>query len=104
MGLPLLPPDFSDFLKLLNVHEVDYLVVGGYAVGYHGYPRATGDMDIRVPRNQRTAEKLAEVLREFGFDTPDTQPELFLRERVIVRMGPSTVSYRSIHLYRRGEL
>ncbi len=41
-----LHPDFKDFLKLLNAHEVKYLLVGGYAVGFYGYPRATADMDI----------------------------------------------------------
>jgi hypothetical protein len=41
-----LHPDFKDFLRLLNFHGVEYLVFGGYAVGYHGYPRATGDLDI----------------------------------------------------------
>lgn len=40
----LLPPDFKEFLQLLNDHQVEYLLLGGYAVGYHGYPRATGDM------------------------------------------------------------
>jgi len=41
-----LPSDFKEFLQLLNDHRVDYLLVGGYAVGYHGYPRATVDLDI----------------------------------------------------------
>jgi len=41
-----LPPDFKDFLRLLNSHRVEYLLIGGYAVAYHGYPRPTGDMDI----------------------------------------------------------
>ena len=41
-----LPPDFKEFLKLLNEYKVEYLLVGGYAVGYYGYPRATADMDI----------------------------------------------------------
>lgn len=41
-----LPPDFIEFLRLLNDHQVEYLLIGGYAVGYHGYPRATADMDI----------------------------------------------------------
>jgi hypothetical protein len=41
-----LHPDFKEFLRLLNSHNVRYLLVGGYAVGYHGYPRATADMDI----------------------------------------------------------
>jgi hypothetical protein len=52
-----LHPDFRDFLRLLNLHEVDYLVVGGYAVGYHGYPRATGDMDIWIATSETNAEK-----------------------------------------------
>ena len=41
-----LPNDFLEFLKLLSDHHVEYLLIGGYAVGYYGYPRATGDMDI----------------------------------------------------------
>ena len=41
-----LHPDFKDFLRLLNSHAVEYLLVGGCAVGRHGYPRATGDMGV----------------------------------------------------------
>ena len=41
-----LPEDFKEFLRLLNAHQVKYLLIGGYAVAYHGYPRATADMDI----------------------------------------------------------
>ena len=43
-----LPEDFKEFLKLLNEHGVEYLLIGGYAVGYYGYPRATSDLDIWV--------------------------------------------------------
>ena len=50
-------PDFKDFLKLLNSHGVEYLLVGGYAVGVRGYPRATGDMDIRIAVNASNAKK-----------------------------------------------
>ncbi len=45
MAVPELPEDFKEFLKLLNDLEVKYLLIGGYAVGYYGYPRATADMD-----------------------------------------------------------
>jgi hypothetical protein len=45
MATILLPRDFKEFLRLLNPHGVEYLVVGGYAVNYHGYPRATGDLN-----------------------------------------------------------
>jgi hypothetical protein len=41
-----LPQDFKEFLKLLNAHRVKYLLIGGYAVAYHGYPRTTADMDV----------------------------------------------------------
>ncbi len=54
MDLPL-PPDFREFLKLLNSESVEYLVVGGYAVAHHGYPRPTGDLDIWVAVHPDTA-------------------------------------------------
>src|SRR5690606_6014885 len=82
-----LPPDFKEFLKLLNDRQVEYLLIGGYAVSYHGYPRATGDMDIWVAVHPTNAQKLVDVLREFGFDLPGLSPELFLRPNNIVRMG-----------------
>jgi hypothetical protein len=48
MGQIEFPPDFGEFLRLLNDHGVEYLIVGGFAVALHGYPRATADMDIWV--------------------------------------------------------
>ena len=81
------PQDFVEFLKLLNAHHVDYLLVGGFAVAIHGYPRATADMDVWVARNQANAERIVLCLREFGFDTPDVTPELFEDPDRIVRMG-----------------
>lgn len=82
-----LPPDFKDFLQLLNSHQVEYLLIGGYAVGYHGYPRATGDMDIWIAIHPQNAEKVVTVLREFGFDLPELSVELFLKENQIIHMG-----------------
>ena len=81
------PQDFVEFLKLLNAHHVEYLLVGGFAVAIHGYPRATADMDVWVARNQANAERMVLCLREFGFDTPDVTPELFEDPDRIVRMG-----------------
>ena len=81
------PQDFVEFLKLLNAHHVDYLLVGGFAVAIHGYPRATADMNVWVARNQANAERIVLCLREFGFDTPDVTPELFEDPDRIVRMG-----------------
>lgn len=61
--------------------------MGGYAVGYYGYPRATADMDIWVARTPQNAAKLVTVLKEFGFNVPELSPELFLKENQVIRMG-----------------
>ncbi|MDT4954613.1 MAG: hypothetical protein QOJ02_2751 [Acidobacteriota bacterium] len=82
-----LPPDFKEFLRLLNARQVEYLLIGGYAVGYYGYPRATADMDIWIAINRQNAEKVVAVLREYGFDLPELSPELFLEEDRMIRMG-----------------
>jgi len=87
MGTSLLPPDFKDFLKLLNSKQVEYLLIGGYAVGYHGYSRATADMDIWIAIHPRNAEKMVEVIREFGFAVDRLSAELFLKENNVIRMG-----------------
>ncbi len=82
-----LPPDFKEFLKLLKEYDVRYLLIGGYAVGYHGYPRATEDMDIWVAVHPDNAQKLVAVLKAFGFNDPDLNPNLFMQKPKIVRMG-----------------
>jgi hypothetical protein len=87
MAMIHLPRDFKEFLRLLNAHEVEYLLIGGYAVAYFGYPRATADMDIWIATTPANAEKTVTVLEEFGFDPPDLSAEIFLEEWQIVRMG-----------------
>lgn len=82
-----LPLDFKEFLKLLNAKGVEYLLIGGYAVGYHGYPRATNDIDIWIAVNPDNASRMVDVLREFGFDAPELTVELFQKIPSIVRMG-----------------
>lgn len=82
-----LPPDFKEFLRLLKEHDVRYLLIGGYAVGYHGYVRATEDMDIWVAVHPDNAEKLVATLKAFGFNAPNVTPELFLQKPKIIRMG-----------------
>jgi predicted nucleotidyltransferase len=80
-------PDFKEFLQLLNSYQVEYLLIGGYAVGYYGYPRATGDIDIWVGINHKNAAQIVQVLREFGFDLPELSTDLFLEENKVIRMG-----------------
>ncbi|MFH2044715.1 MAG: hypothetical protein ABIK92_06175 [Pseudomonadota bacterium] len=62
-------------------------MIGGYAVGYHGYPRATNDMDIWIAIDPEIAEQMVLALKEFGFDTPQLSKELFLKKNSIIRMG-----------------
>ena len=82
-----LPPDFKEFLQLLNLEKVEYLLVGGLAVGVYGYPRATGDMDIWVAATPDNAEKLARVMVAFGFSAATIQAETFERPEQVIRMG-----------------
>ncbi len=82
-----LPPDFKEFLKLLNAQKVEYLLIGGYAVGYYGYPRATADLDIWIAVHPQNAERMVAAFKEFGFDVPGLSPALFLKESQIIRMG-----------------
>lgn len=82
-----LPPDFREFLRLLDEHRVEYLLVGGYAVAYHGYPRATADMDIWIARHHHNAEKVVAALGAFGFSVPELSAELFLKDSRVIRMG-----------------
>ncbi|HXR04790.1 MAG TPA: hypothetical protein VN836_08800 [Verrucomicrobiae bacterium] len=72
---------------MLNANAIRYLVIGGYAVAYHGHVRYTGDLDIFVELSTDNAERMVRALREFGFDLPKLKPELFLRKGKIVRMG-----------------
>ncbi len=72
---------------MLNAQGVEYLLVGGYAVSYHGYPRTTGDMDIWISMDSENADKVVAVLQEFGFAVPELSRDLFLRADQIVRMG-----------------
>jgi len=80
-----LPPDFKEFLKLLNSNEVEYLVIGGYAVNYYGFARATADLDIWIGIAPGNAERIAKVVREFGFAQAETAT--FLEPGKVIRMG-----------------
>jgi hypothetical protein len=87
MDAPLLTADFKEFLRLLNASSVDYLLVGGYAVGLHGYPRSTVDLDIWIRATSVNAERVLTAVRAFGFDLPLLQSRLFVDPRSIIRFG-----------------
>ena len=59
-------PDFKDFLRSLNAKKVRYLLLGGYAVNYYGYWRATDDLDVWIAIDSANREKISQVLQEFG--------------------------------------
>ena len=79
--------DFKEFLKLLNSNRVEYLVIGGYAVGIYGHIRATNDLDIWVNVNPENAARIDRVLRDFGFATVAQTSDVFLARNNVVRMG-----------------
>ena len=87
MDGPLLTDDFREFLKLFNDHRVDYLLIGGYAVGLHGYPRATIDLDVWVRPEPGNARRVVSALRAFGFDTASLDESLFIKPESLVRFG-----------------
>ena len=82
-----LEPDFEDFIVLLNQHSVEYLVVGGYAMAFHGRPRYTGDLDIWIKISESNANKMLIVLKEFGFDSLPFAKDDFLKENLINQIG-----------------
>ena len=87
MATILLPTDFKDFLQLLNENHAEYLLVGGYAVGYYGYPRATGDIDIWVNSTLENAVRVVAALKGFGFGSTAPAPDLFSQPDLVIRMG-----------------
>jgi hypothetical protein len=82
-----LPDDFKEFLRLLSSKGVEYLLVGGYAVSYYGYPRATADMDVWIALSPENAGRVVEALHEFGFSPGSVSTDLFLAENQVIRLG-----------------
>ena len=79
--------DKRDFLKLLNANGVDYLLIGAYAVNYHGYIRSTDDIDVWIAIDPDNAQRVANALKTFGFDLPGVDAAMFMVPDKIVRMG-----------------
>jgi len=79
--------DFKEFLKSLNSNRVEYLLIGGYAVGIYGSIRATNDLQIWVDVNPENAARIDRALRQFGFASPTLTSDLFLARDSVVRMG-----------------
>jgi hypothetical protein len=84
-----LEEDLREFVELLNALNVRYVVVGAFAVAYHGYPRFTGDIDFFIERSRNNAERLVQVIEKFGFGELNLSIEDFLREDQVIQLGIS---------------
>jgi len=86
-------PDFEELLKLLEEHKVDYMIIGGYAVAYHGYPRFTKDIDVFFRVTPENIHHLREALFTFGFQEEDLPVEAFTTAGNVLTFGevPSRV-------------
>lgn len=82
-----LAPDFDEFIESLTAHGVDFVVVGAYALAFHGAPRFTGDLDILVRPTLDNATRLLAALEAFGFPVPDLSPQAIVDRRRMLEMG-----------------
>jgi hypothetical protein len=79
--------DFKDLLELFNAHKVEYIIVGGYALAFHGVPRYTGDIDIFVKPDDENATRIMSALEDFGFGSVGLVAQDFERPGQVVQLG-----------------
>lgn len=105
-----LDPDLKEFIELLNSEGVRYLLLGGYAVNYHGHDRYTGDIDFWIDTDLENARRVSSALQKFGFSPDSVKPEQFTQvgkihmfgrvpRRVDLLTSPAGVSFEDC--YRR---
>jgi len=82
-----LTDEFKEFLRLLNENHVEYLVIGGHAVAFHGYPRTTNDLDIWIEPTTESAKKVALALEQFGFPSDLIDEQVLGDPDQVIRMG-----------------
>lgn len=80
-------PDFKELLALLSAHSVDFVVVGGHALAFHGAPRFTGDLDVYVRPDAENARRILAALEAFGFGGLGLTEEDFARPGRVVQLG-----------------
>ncbi len=79
--------DFREFIASLNENSVRYLIVGGYAVGFHGYPRYTKDLDVWIEISDENAENVVNALNQFGFGAIGFKARDFLKPDEFTQLG-----------------
>jgi hypothetical protein len=104
-------PDFRELLALFNSIGVRYLIIGGYAVNFHGHHRNTKDIDLWIAVDPDNAVRVSEALQRFAFDAASVPPEIFLKRNNVIAFGraplridiltdPSGVTFDECYLRR----
>jgi len=83
----MLNEDYKEILQILLNNKVGFLIVGAYAMGAYGYPRATGDFDIWVKVSAENSKKIYKSLSEFGAPLSDVTEKTFTKKRIIFQIG-----------------
>ena len=83
--------DFEELLKLLENNSVKYMIVGGYAVAFHGFPRLTKDIDFYFDSSDENVEKIIKSLVGFGFPEKDLSFDMFTSVGNIITFGVEPV-------------
>ena len=79
--------DFKELLELFNRHNVEYIIVGSYALAFHGAPRFTGDIDILVHSSSENSQRILSALTDFGFGSLNLTIDDFQKPGSIVQLG-----------------
>ena len=79
--------DFRELLELFNKHNVEYMIVGGYALAFHGAPRYTGDLDIFIRSDSLNAQRIMRALEDFGFESVGLTAADFERLDNVIQLG-----------------
>ncbi len=79
--------DFRELLELFNANKVEYAIIGGYALAFHGAPRYTGDIDLLVKPDKENAQKILNVLKDFGFSSLTLASDDFSLPEKVVQLG-----------------
>lgn len=82
-----LEEDLREFVELLNALEVRYVVVGAFAVAYHGYPRYTGDIDLFIEPSTENAKQIMKAIDQFGFGATGLSAADFLQDDRVIQLG-----------------
>lgn len=75
--------DFDRIVAALNKHQVDFMIIGGFAVVYHGHVRATKDLDLYIRKTEENAKRAVAALEEIGFGSPEMTPKVFIADNGI---------------------